>query len=384
MFWVRISNAVDSIAWEAAVTRRCLFQLLPLAALVAVGAFGDAVEASEGAATRPYDNRLTPITQADPLLADYPEFVEPIRETARFQAAALVHEPDGDLAIRAWRFSYNARGIIEIPNQIEAPRTAILVVHPWGIDDEHGWRSPEPAGVALCCTPQKNRIYNRHVREVLNPFLKALRPHVALVGYSLPGVADPIRKRLYRSVHGLPTEADRQAAARELTAALTSFDYRANPVTGELLLSATQPVRDYFRQFPGLDAGVRFNGQGFWQLPIPVASGIDVATDDVVFYDAEGYPALRDFLQNQGIRHVLLCGYNTDMCVCSTTAGYENVSRDFNLFLVGDATLATFPACETPRFATQTALAKAALGQMITQISWIKPRGRLARGERTP
>jgi len=41
-------------------------------------------------------------------------------------------------------------------------------------------------------------------------------------------------------------------------------------------------------------------------------------------------------------RHVLLTGYATDMCFCRTTAGYENLAKDFNVFLVGDATLATF------------------------------------------
>ena len=29
----------------------------------------------------------------------------------------------------------------------------------------------------------------------------------------------------------------------------------------------------------------------------------------------------------------------TDMCFCRTTAGYQNLARDFNGFLVGDATL---------------------------------------------
>ena len=79
---------------------------------------------------------------------------------------------------------------------------------------------------------------------------------------------------------------------------------------------------------------------------------IDVDPRDVVIYDGEGYPALRDFLKKQGVRHVLLAGYNTDMCVCSTTAGYKNLSQDFDVFLVGDATIATFPAQPTPRFAT--------------------------------
>ena len=36
------------------------------------------------------------------------------------------------------------------------------------------------------------------------------------------------------------------------------------------------------------------------------------------------------------------------MCYCKTTAGYQNLSKDFNVFLVGDATLATFPANSQP------------------------------------
>jgi len=52
------------------------------------------------------------------------------------------------------------------------------------------------------------------------------------------------------------------------------------------------------------------------------------------------------------------------MCVISTTAGYQNLSPDFNLFLVGDATLATFPAVSTPGTRTQAALCFASLNQM--------------------
>lgn len=321
---------------------------------------------------RAYDNRLTPIAGAEPLLTDWPEFVEPLSETNRFAAAAVVAEPGADLAVRAWRFSYNARGIIEFPNRIQSRHTAIVVVHPWGIDDANGWKSPEPAGVALCCTPEKNRIYNRHVAEVVNPFLKKYRPLVGVVGYSLPNSEDPIRKQLYRSVRGTPSDTDRAAGKQALKERLASFKYVANPIESTLLLDASHPARDYMAKFPGIDSSTKFNGEGFWQLPIPVAAAIDVAPGDVVFYDAEGYPLLRDFLKEQGIRHVLLCGYNTDMCVCSTTAGYENLSRDFNVFLVGDATIATFPAVDTPKYATQTALAKASLTQLVTQLSWIE------------
>src|SRR5262249_60257194 len=92
---------------------------------------------------RTYQNRLTPIKDATPLLADHPEFVEPIEELTRFEAPMLVDDAEADLDVRAWRFSYNARGIIEMPNRLKAADTAIIVVHPWGIDDGQGWRTPE-------------------------------------------------------------------------------------------------------------------------------------------------------------------------------------------------------------------------------------------------
>ena len=65
-------------------------------------------------------------------------------------------------------------------------------------------------------------------------------------------------------------------------------------------------------------------------------------------------------------------GYATDRCFCKTTAGYENLSKDFNVFLVGDATLATFPANSSPRFATSAAISFAALDHLITQVSWVR------------
>ena len=42
-----------------------------------------------------------------------------------------------DLEVRAWRFSYNARGIIKMPNRLEARAIAVIMVHPWGIDDDY-------------------------------------------------------------------------------------------------------------------------------------------------------------------------------------------------------------------------------------------------------
>jgi isochorismate hydrolase len=321
---------------------------------------------------RTYDNHLTPLKDPPPLLADHPEFVEPVREVTRYEAPALVADDHADLHVRAWRFSYNARGVIEMPNHLRAAETAVVMVHPWGVDDGQGWDTPEPAGAADFCTPAKNHLAAKHTRTVIDPFLKSLRGKAACVVYSLPGGEDPIRKKLYRSVRGRPSDEDRRVGAAELTARLKSFNYRGQPVPATLQLSADRPVIDYFKQFPGLDAGPRYNNAGFWELPIPVTKDVTAHADDVVVYDAEGYALLRDFLKQSKVRHVLLTGYATDMCYCKTTAGYENLSRDFNVFLVGDATLATFPANSSPRFATNAAISFAALNQLITQVSWVK------------
>jgi len=326
----------------------------------------------ERARMRTYHNHLTPIADPQPLLADHPEFFAPVRETARFEAPPIVDDPGADLAVRAWRFSYNARAIIEVPNRLRAAETAVIMVHPWGIDDGQGWRTPEPAGVCDFCTPDKNHLAARHTREIVNPFLKSLRGKVALVLLSLPGGEDPIRKLLYRSFRGRPTEADRQRGREELARKLNGFEYTGEPLPKELSLSEELPVVDYFRAFPGLDSGPRYNKQGYWDLPIPVTRDVDVDPEDVVIYDAEGYEPLREFLKHRHIRHVLLVGYATDMCYCKTTAGYQNLSPDFNVFLVGDASLATFPSNASPAAATSAAISFAALDHLVTQVSWVR------------
>src|SRR5690606_5076912 len=82
-------------------------------------------EAAEPA-LRVYQNRLTPIVNPAPLLADYPQFIEPIVELRRFEAPRLIDDPQADLSVRGWRFSYNARGVIEIPNRLDAAKTAVI------------------------------------------------------------------------------------------------------------------------------------------------------------------------------------------------------------------------------------------------------------------
>lgn len=331
---------------------------------------------AQEASTRTYQNSLKPIDSPQPLLADYPEYFEPIKEEARFEAPAIVDDAGADLHVRAWRFSYNARGIIEMPNHLRAKETAVIMVHPWAIDDDWGWKSPEPNGVADFCTPTKNAIAAEHTKKVIDPFLKKLRTKAAFVMYSLPGPADAVRTKVYRSFSKIPTAAERVAGEAELRKQLAAYDYTGQPLPESLSLNQSTPVIDYFRQFPGLDAGARYNGAGFWDLPIPVSTSVSVEPADIVIYDKEGYGPLRDFLKANGIRHVLLTGYATDMCYCRTTAGYENLSKDFNVFLVADASLATFPSNSSPRFAVNAAISFAALNQLITQVSWVQLNGK--------
>ena len=104
-----------------------------------------------------YENRLEAHRQpaADPGRPSPLRRADPRDGPVRGRRAG--RRPRADLDVRAWRFSYNARGIIEVPNRLRADRTAVIVVHPWGIDDGQGWSTPEPAGVAFQCTPAKNR-----------------------------------------------------------------------------------------------------------------------------------------------------------------------------------------------------------------------------------
>lgn len=333
---------------------------------------GAATGAEPVSPARPYENRLVRIADPKPLLADHPEFFEPIVEEAHFEAPAIVTDEGADLHVRAWRFSYNARGVIEMPNHLRSKETAVIMVHPWAIDDSWGWKSPEPNGVADFCTPTKNALAARHTKEVIDPFLKRLRKKAAFVMYSLPGPSDPIRTKVYRSFAKTPTADERLSGEKELRRTLSEFKYEGESLPAQLNLGKDKPVADYFKQFPGLDAGARFNGEGFWKLPIPVSTAVSVDPADVVIFDAEGYAPLRDFLKKNGVRHVLLTGYATDMCFCKTTAGYENLSKDFNVFLVGDASLATFPSNRSPRIAVNAAISFAALNQLVTQVSWVK------------
>ena len=206
------------------------------------------------------------------------------------------------------------------------------------------------------------------MKEVVNPFLKA-------ADRTSPSSATACRARptdsqkLYQSVDHAPTRPNASRARRSLTPSWRAST-KGQPVPEKLRCHRTRrpSITSLFRgsMRPRSSATRAFGICRYrWQLHQRQRRGI-------AFYDGDGYPVLRDYLKKQGVRHVLLAGYSTDMCVCSTTAGYKNLSKDFNVFLVGDATLATFPAHDTPRFATSAAVSFASIDLFITQASWVK------------
>ncbi len=126
-----------------------------LLAAVCPGGPANRAARGEDGPQRAYENRLTPVADAGPLLADHPEFVEPVRETRRYEAPLLVDDADADLHVRAWRFSYNARGIVEMPNRLSAAHTAVIMVHPWGIDDGGGCARPSRPERPISARPRR-------------------------------------------------------------------------------------------------------------------------------------------------------------------------------------------------------------------------------------
>ena len=255
---------------------------------------------------------------------DWTRHIRPIgkKEFARFRGPALVKDPNGNLMVHAWKFmpevpSHAGGGIVESRNRLKSQETALIIVHPWGLEDGQGWKGPQAYncyGYAFMGLYEDNVLCLAHLKDVVRPFVNAMRDRVGVVGYSLPGRPDAIRGKLYQGYDGkLPSEAEREKGRAELKASLTGLS--------------------------GKD----------WPSQIPLSKNLDYDVGDIVIYDGLGYPALRDYLVGKGIKHVLLGGYCTDMCVISTTAGYKNLTKDFNVFLVGNISLAAWPlTTDTP------------------------------------
>ena len=334
--------------------------------------FGSSASQAEEQRKITYEHSLRKIENPEPILADYPEYIEPLQYETRYLAPPVVNEEDGELLVRSWRYWYHVRGIVEMENRLEAKATAIMNLHPWGVDDGHGLKTPEPNGVVLFCARFKNDFSLEHIKDVVNPFMRRLRPHIAVVVHSLTTREDGIRKLLYPSISTTPEELDVALGEKLLAELLGNHKFEGQPLISKLTLDAQKPLPGYFEQTPPVDAGDYYNGPGFWELPMPIVKGLDFGEGDIVMYDDEGYPKIRDYLKSKGVRHILMVGHATDVCIIHTTCGYLNMNQDFNVFLVGDATLATYPASTTPKYSTQAVLADAALNLMITQVSWVK------------
>lgn len=291
-----------------------------------------------------------PVPDLDPdtILGDWPDYVDPIApdDYDRYTDDPLVDAIGADLVVRAWRWSDEVGGIVETENQLRSDATALILVHPWGIDDGQGWGWPqayEAYGYVFEGLYDDNQLYLRQVDEVARPLVEGLRGRLPVIVYALPGLPDPLRTRRYRSFDELPSASERTAAQAELEATLAALSGSA------------------------------------WPSTIPVVAGLDPAPDDVVNYDDEGWEALAEDLRALGVEHVLLGGWATDMCVTSTTAGYANLATAFDVFLIGDATLAAWPLTAEPPNgyvprSTLDALFDAARldGVAVTQVSWLE------------
>src|SRR4030095_17092108 len=106
---------------------------------------------------------------------------------------------------------------------------------------------------------EKNDLSHEHIVKVLNPFLKKMRSKVQFVMYSQPGKEDPIRKKMYRSFRGKPTDKERAEGAKELHEKLNSFDYNhGGGLPEKLELSTETPWVEYFKKFPGIHSQRRY------------------------------------------------------------------------------------------------------------------------------
>jgi hypothetical protein len=273
--------------------------------------------------------QCTPLANPDTIFGDWPvseidwsQYVEPIEpgDFQRFVGPPLVDTPGGDLQVRAWNYvpsvpGCGVSGIVESHNVLRSDQTALILVHPWGIEDGQGWGYPQAYnlyGYAFTGLLSDNQLVLDHMDDLVKPLVDSVRGRLPLVAYSLPGAPDSIRGKLYRDYDSQPGATLRAQGRMEIEAYL-------NGLTGSQ-----------------------------WPSRIPVHKYLDYAPDDLLIYDDLGYTALRNFLWSQGIRNVLLGGFNTDMCVISTTAGYESLTQSFDVFLLGSATLAAWPTTPDP------------------------------------
>ena len=107
---------------------------------------------------RRYENTLTPI-EPRPLLAQWPQFVQPVVSRARFEAPMLVDDgEEAEISVRAWRWSYNGAPVRAVPFLACDWRYRTLITgsaHPLAACAWHSAghnRAPEPAQSGADCS----------------------------------------------------------------------------------------------------------------------------------------------------------------------------------------------------------------------------------------
>lgn len=296
----------------------------------------------------PAEAAYTRITNPDAIFDDNPDYISPIlpNEFRRYLESPIVENAGGDISLRAWRFSPMVGGLAESYNVLASEKTALIVVHPWGIEDGQGWDFPQAynaSGYAFMGTLPDNIHYNNHVNDVVKGLVDSLRGRLPLVVYGMPGSADDTRYNIYRDYTHQPSLADRVVGQAEME------DYLSD------LSGSEQPDR------------------------IPVNQNLQAAPGDVVAYDDLGYAQLKSYLQSYGIENVILAGYAANTTLSKSTCGYMNLKKDFKVFVVGDATMSTWPKTTNPpsgftRISTRNAIFAATIesGVAATQVSWLE------------
>ena len=311
-------------------------------------------------------NRLTPIQEPKPLLADRPEIRRAGPRACTLEAPAWWTTERADLHVRAWRWSYNARGIIEMPHHLRAKRP------PWSwfirrasmmVRVEHRSRRAWPTLHAA-----KNHRRPPHARVIQpvpqSPF------KVAFVMY-LPSDEKARCASSRRSFNHTPSG---QASRRcwELRRKLTSFHLsrRAAPATLQLL--SRQAGGHYFQAIPGPDAGRATTTPAFGTCRSP-SRATSTCTRTASWSKTPRLEPLKKFLLQHGVRHILLTGYATDMCFARTCAGPSRERVEGLQCLSRRRPPRWRPSRRTrPRRHERPHLLRRARSPDRTQVSWIR------------
>ena len=169
-------------------------------------------------------------------------------------------------------------GIIEVPNRLSSSRTAVIVVHPWGIDDGQGLAQPRAGRRRVSMHPGEEQDRARACRQGHRS--RFSRPCAVKLAYSWAIAFRELRIRsggrsTARSAAspqsrnaGKASESSRPSSKASITAG-SQYPVRST-------VDSQTPALAYFKQFPGLDAGPAFDGTRILELPIPVMKPIEV------------------------------------------------------------------------------------------------------------